>query len=39
MLNGLVVQGDASIKVMIQSGRGIAGLVAKEKEDQSERCL
>ena len=31
MLNGLAVQGDASIKVMIQSGRGIAGLVAKEK--------
>ncbi len=31
MLNGLAVQGDASIKVMIQSGRGIAGLVAKER--------
>lgn len=31
MLNGLAVQGDSSIKVMIQSGRGIAGLVAKER--------
>ena len=31
MLNGLAVQGDASIKVMIQSGRGIAGMVAKER--------
>ena len=30
-LNGLAVQGDASIRVMIKSGRGIAGLVAKEK--------
>lgn len=30
-LHGLAVQGSASIKVMIKSGRGIAGLVAQER--------
>jgi signal transduction histidine kinase/putative methionine-R-sulfoxide reductase with GAF domain len=31
MLNGLAVQSQVSIRVMIESGRGLAGLVAKEK--------
>ena len=30
-LNGLAVQGDISIEVMIESGRGLAGLVARER--------